>query len=378
MPMPKPKPMESQKDFLSRFMSDETMLAEYPDDKQRMAIAEQAWSDSQESLKNNEELAYETVDVDGVEIFKSGTWNGDKYTDEDLDEMVCAHNEIGAKLKPYVKLGHDNGQALLQKDGYPSAGWIKKLYRTGNTLFADLGSVPKKIKSLIDSKAYGRISPEIYWNAEIGGKKYKRAVKAMALLGGNTPAVTELNDFINLYTENNNVNAEFIKLCSSYEGDTIMDEKQYADKISELETQVKEYSAKNSDLQLQLEKIEIEKLYSEANSILDAAEKEGKIVPAQRSALMALATDKGLKSYSSDGKSIEGSGLDFVKSVIENSPKVVDFSEASKQNVPEKSKNYSAMDETERGEELDKRAKVYSKENNVTYKEALKIVSMEV
>lgn len=43
MPMPKPGAKESQKDFIARFMADETMRREYPDDKQRAAVAYSQW-----------------------------------------------------------------------------------------------------------------------------------------------------------------------------------------------------------------------------------------------------------------------------------------------------------------------------------------------
>ena len=39
MPLPKPSKEESKNDFISRFMDNETMKSEYPDQKQRLAIA---------------------------------------------------------------------------------------------------------------------------------------------------------------------------------------------------------------------------------------------------------------------------------------------------------------------------------------------------
>ena len=43
MPLPKPFSGESQKDFISRFMSNPTMIREYPDKKQRAAVAYSTW-----------------------------------------------------------------------------------------------------------------------------------------------------------------------------------------------------------------------------------------------------------------------------------------------------------------------------------------------
>lgn len=41
MPIPEPKPGESEKEFISRCMSDEIMRGEYPDEQQRAAICHQ-------------------------------------------------------------------------------------------------------------------------------------------------------------------------------------------------------------------------------------------------------------------------------------------------------------------------------------------------
>src|SRR5574343_500679 len=96
----------------------------------------------------------DTFDLGGVEIFRTGKWNGDTYTEADFDSMVEAFGKIGDKIKPYMKLGHAKSQKLLQSDGLPAAGWIRKLWRDGERLMADIGGVPRKIRDLIDAKAY--------------------------------------------------------------------------------------------------------------------------------------------------------------------------------------------------------------------------------
>lgn len=139
------------------------------------------------------------MNIKGVEIFAAGTWNGDDYTVEDLDEMVRAYTETSATVKPSIKLGHSDKQALLQKDGYPSAGWITALYRLGDKLKADFSDIPPKVAALIERKAYRKVSSEVYWNINIAGKIYKRMLSAVALLGEDMPAVTTLDDILALY-----------------------------------------------------------------------------------------------------------------------------------------------------------------------------------
>ena len=91
--------------------------------------------------------------IKGVEIFSTGKWNGDNYTREDLEEMVLAFEETKAGARPYIKLGHDAKQKLLQADGMPAAGWIDRVYIKGEKLMADFVDIPGKIYALIEKKA---------------------------------------------------------------------------------------------------------------------------------------------------------------------------------------------------------------------------------
>lgn len=44
MPLPTPGKMETKEKFVSRCMQDKTMKQEFPDTKQRTAVAEKQWS----------------------------------------------------------------------------------------------------------------------------------------------------------------------------------------------------------------------------------------------------------------------------------------------------------------------------------------------
>ena len=135
----------------------------------------------------------------GKEIFSVGTWNGDQYDAKDLEEMCRAYRETSAYYKPYMKLGHQDDQVFLQKEGLPAAGWIENLRVNGTKLVCDLVDIPEKIYKLIKDKAYRYVSSEILWDIDFLEKKYKRMLAGVALLGAEMPAVVNLNDFINLY-----------------------------------------------------------------------------------------------------------------------------------------------------------------------------------
>ena len=143
----------------------------------------------------------QTYELKDVEIFAKGTWKGHKITGEDLDSIVNDTNEIIDKLKPKVKLGHDDKQALLQRTGLPAGGWITKLKRAGDKILVDIKEVPKVLYQLIKNGAYKRISSEILTDyAEPSTKKvYKKVLSAIAFLGADLPAVTNLKDIAALY-----------------------------------------------------------------------------------------------------------------------------------------------------------------------------------
>jgi len=148
----------------------------------------------------------ETVTIRGQEIFQSGgPFNGDYYTDADLDAMVEAFDQVG--FKPPIKLGHAEKQEQLKAEEYrkifgaPSLGQIGRLYRRGQKLFADFINVPKHLAELISKKAYSRISAEIFWRfaCDATGRTFDRVLKAVSLLGADCPAITSLKDIEALY-----------------------------------------------------------------------------------------------------------------------------------------------------------------------------------
>jgi len=301
-----------------------------------------------------------TFNKSDVEIFSAGVWNGDEYTEKDLDEIVESFQEIGGIIKPYLKLGHNKEQKLLQKDGMPSAGWITNLKRKGDKLLADFKSIPKKIKELIDKDAYGRFSSEIYWNLKIDDKKYKKVLKAVALLGADTPAVRNLDDFINLYIEDR----EFEELKEYHDMENNMPDgkfleelqgqvREYSEKIKEYEKNEISYTQNIADLETQVKELtekietkELEKKEFEIKSYIDIKISEGKVLPAQVEKFTELAKKD----------------FDSVKEIIESLPKQVDLSQEKSEVVETAEKDF------------DKEVQNYVDEHKVTYAEAYNAV----
>jgi hypothetical protein len=139
-------------------------------------------------------------DLIGLDIFDIGMWNGVKYTDADLDEMVTNFRELSAAGYDFpVKLGHGTGQSLIEAEELPAAAYIKRMYRKGTKLAADLTRVPEKVKTVLELGAYRTVSAEIFGKVQLLGKTYQNVLYAVAFLGGEIPAVGTLDDIVALY-----------------------------------------------------------------------------------------------------------------------------------------------------------------------------------
>ncbi len=149
-------------------------------------------------------LEPQTEDIKDVQLATTGTFNAStgkvKFTRQDFDDMVDAAKELAGKVDFPLKLGHNEGQELLQEDGLPAAGWIENLRRQGNTLVADFMRVPEKIATIMKGGGLRKRSIEAARNLELAGQRFKFVLTSVALLGEELPAVDSLDDIAALYT----------------------------------------------------------------------------------------------------------------------------------------------------------------------------------
>lgn len=144
-----------------------------------------------------------TVNLNAIEIFAEGNWNGDKYTGDDLQAIVDSFGHVG--FEPTVKAGHADGQddeaQARRVFGAPALGYVSRVYRQGKKLLADIKQVPRRFAELIRTGAYKRISSEIFWNYrdDSTGRTYPRVLKSIAFLGAEIPALTNLAAVESLY-----------------------------------------------------------------------------------------------------------------------------------------------------------------------------------
>jgi hypothetical protein len=351
-------------------------------------------SRAEEMAEKEKQYSMDTFDLAGIEVFAAGTWNGDKYSVKDLDDMVAAFAETKEKIKPFVKIGHGDEQGLLRSDEMPAAGWVTDLYRSGNKLLANFSKVPKKIYDLIRAGAYRTVSSEIYWDIEVLGKKFRRMLKAVALLGSEMPAVTDLNDIMSLYSldgngygfaglepktyaikKNDLAKENHMDELEKLKAALAESDKKYAEATAQLkEAQAKLVKAEaegnaNSErikhLSSEMESLRLESKKANINARIDKLIVDGKVLPAQRADLFSILMGGGTEKKYSVGEKQYESMEEAMFAFIGAGPKIAPPTEEGTQ-IGRKESN-----------DLNSKAKEYAEKHKVSLKDAMIVISRE-
>lgn len=122
--------------------------------------------------------------MQGVEILRVGRWNGVTFSLADLRYLAEVQPTLG--YRPVVKLGHESSGAN------PAMGYVTNLRVQGDRLLADFENVPDDLVKAISEGRYHSVSSEVFFDLRRDGKKYRLALKAVAVLGATIPAVDGL------------------------------------------------------------------------------------------------------------------------------------------------------------------------------------------
>src|SRR5207302_7499868 len=134
-----------------------------------------------------------TQQLDGAELFSTGTWNDMSFAESDLDNIVSAFDALGLEGRVPLKLGHEGADARDDPTSQFALGWVKKIWRDGSKLVGNL-EVPDKVFAAVKEGFLKNVSIELLKNVKAGTRVLPWVLDAVALLGADQPAVGILKD----------------------------------------------------------------------------------------------------------------------------------------------------------------------------------------
>lgn len=332
----------------------------------------------------------DTFDLPAQEIFAAGSWNGDTYTDQDLEDMAQAYRETAGTWGVPIKLSHDHPSHL------PAVGWVENVRRVGSKLMADFKRIPKKIYDLIRAGGYRGKSAEIFWNAKVNDKTYPFLLKAVAILGVDPKAVQSINDLVALYGAAGGHTAKAYEGAGESKSYDLGDDTKEEGKMEELKAKLAEAEKNYADAMLKVKELG-DALVAEKTgraSDVDAATRravdaEGKLAEyaakeTQRQIgeiVDTLITDGKLAPAKKEYAAVLLAGLKLAgEKKYKLADKEYSLEQVAMELLSEKSVALPTEEESEVGArqaaDLDSKAKEYmAKHDGVSYKDALRAVA---
>jgi cation transport regulator ChaB len=333
-----------------------------------------------------------------AEVFSAGKWNGDEYSVADLHDMAKNFGLLQDEIKPPVKLGHnEDGLNAIVRDGQPAYGWVKALRVQGEKLMATFTQVPEILKKAIKAGRYKRVSSEIYWNLKKkSGEVYKRVLGAVAFLGADAPAVTNLKDLEALFTRSTSAAApgsfertghytfkteDGSHISSERRANTMLTEEQ-ARAIEEENTRLK---ASNDELLKSNLTARKKNAADQVRSYCDAQVKGGTMHPSVRDSIMSGIKD-GKYMYSDEGEGSFAIPFHTFKTLSDvrkpgGKPARIPGEQRGRQDLDtqededeDEEHDYSVEDGANAGVVVDRKVKKFCAANKVDYSAGLRAV----
>ena len=204
-----------------------------------------------------------------TEIARTGTFTDSvgrpqNFTAADLDAIVRAYDP-DRRDAPLV-FGHP------KSDAAPAFGWVEKLKREGEKLFATFAHVPGEVKNLLAKKHYRHCSISLMPD--------RVTLRHVGLLGAAQPAIDGLRD-VELNDGGDAITVDFAEAVTT-EGENRMNPEELQRQLGQLQAQLEALKAENADLKKKLDEAKGAK--DAADTAKTDAEKQAEAVNAEFSA----------------------------------------------------------------------------------------------
>lgn len=265
-------------------------------------------------------------------IFKTGTHtdssgNKKEWTEQDLDKIVSTYDPT--KHESPIVIGHPKANA-------PAFGWVDKLKRVGDTLYAMPKQLANEFVEMVKKGLFKKRSISLYPDGSL---------RHIGFLGAQPPAVKGLPD-VEFKDDDQSATIEGEQFTDLDEAD---DKKSDNEKVKELQKQIDSYQKQLSDmttkerefeqLQTKYAEIIVEKNRLEAELIkqkreseekdfeeyLDKAISDGKLLPKMKEHFSKIYKVLSLTPEYEFSEGVKTQSVDVIKEFIESMPRLIDF-----------------------------------------------------
>lgn len=267
-------------------------------------------------------------------IFKTGKHtdsNGieKEWTEADLDKIVGSYDKN--KHEAPIVIGHPKANA-------PAYGWIEKLKRVGDTLYALPSQLAQEFVDMVNKGLFKKRSISLYPDGTL---------RHVGFLGAQPPAVKGLPDVE--FKEDENLSSIETDVASDF------DEQPAEKNLQELEAKVKQYEeqmktlnqkerefeelqakyaqvlVEKSTLEKEIQKQKRDSQIKEFSDVVDKAIAEGKLLPKMKDTITKLYEVVSLTPVYEFSEGVKSQPTQLLIELISSMPKIIDFAESGKQ-----------------------------------------------
>lgn len=267
-------------------------------------------------------------------IFKTGkhtdsNGNEREWTEKDLDEIVNKYDP--SKHEAPIVIGHPKTNA-------PAFGWIEKLKRVGDTLYALPSQLAQEFVEMVNKGLFKKRSISLYPDGTL---------RHVGFLGAQPPAVKGLPDVEfkedeNLSTIETDGAADFEDQPAEKNLQELEDKvKQYELQLKKMDEKEKEFEelqtkyaqvlVEKSSLEKEIQKQKRESQLKEFSEIVDKAIADGKLLPKMKDTIVKLYEVVSLTPVYEFSEGVKTQPSQLLTELISSMPKIIDFGESGKQ-----------------------------------------------